>query len=132
LLAAAAAAGLIVGSEHYFGFSHSEKSLRLVDVTTKKLAALPDTEQTPFPLVVQLTPEMLQVTAIALGHPRIAVINGRIVGEGDSIMVHTPTHAVALTLRVVRIADGRVDLFDGSHIMHASFSPPPAPSPARH
>ena len=95
---------------------------RLVNVVTHAVSGSPHTVTTPAPVVVQLTTEVIRVTAIALGHPRLAVINGRSVTEGDTITVHTPMHSVAVTLRVVRIADGRVDLTDGTQMIHASLA----------
>ena len=73
----------------------------------------------PAPMLVQVSSDLLHVTAIALGHPRLAVINGRAVAEGDSITVHTPARSVALSLRVVKIADGRIDLTDGTQMISA-------------
>lgn len=73
----------------------------------------------PAPVLVQVNSDHIHVTAIALGHPRLAVINGRAVAEGDSITVHTPARSVALSLRVVKIADGRIDLTDGTQLISA-------------
>jgi hypothetical protein len=56
-----------------------------------------------------------------LGHPRLAVINGRAVAEGDWITLHGPNRAVAVTLRVLKIADGRVDLTDGTQTISAQL-----------
>ena len=81
-------------------------------------------------MVVQLSTDVIRVTAIALGHPRLAVINGRSVTEGDTVTVHTPNHAVAVTLRVVKIADGRIDLTDGTQTVSARLVVP-TPSPDR-
>jgi hypothetical protein len=72
------------------------------------------------------------VSAIALGHPRLAVINGRSVAEGDSITVHTPSHAVAVTLRVVKIADGRISLTDGTQVITTRLTVPAPAQPERH
>jgi hypothetical protein len=79
---------------------------------------------TPFPMVVQVDADVLKVTAIVLGHPRLAVINGRTVAEGDSIVVHTPTRAVAITLRVIKISDGQIELSDGMQVITARLSIP--------
>jgi hypothetical protein len=59
------------------------------------------------------------------------VINGRPAAEGDTSTVHTPVHSVAVTLRVVRIADGRVDLTDGVQTIHARLAVPAPSPPAR-
>jgi hypothetical protein len=79
---------------------------------------------TPLPMVVRVDADVVRVSAIVLGHPRLAVVNGRTVAEGDSIVVHTPTRAVAVTLRVVKISDGQIDLSDGTQVMAARLSIP--------
>lgn len=71
-------------------------------------------EPMPSPIVVQLTPELFRVTAISLGHPRLAVINGQQVGEGDNLVVHTPTANIAVRISVSKIRDGAIELTDGS------------------
>jgi hypothetical protein len=92
---------------------------RLLNVVTHTVSGSPHIVTTPAPVIVQMNTDSIRVSAIALGHPRLAVINGRSVGEGDTVTVHTPVHSVAVTLRVVRIADGRVDLTDGTQTIHA-------------
>jgi hypothetical protein len=73
--------------------------------------------------------DLLHVTAISLGHPRLAIINGQQVAEGERITVHTPTASVALSLKVLRIGDRRIDLSDGSQEITARLElPSPAPS----
>jgi hypothetical protein len=62
------------------------------------------------------------VTSIALGHPRLAVINGKQVTEGDLITVHTPTRSIAVTLRVLEISDRQVKLSDGTQVITAHLS----------
>jgi hypothetical protein len=135
--------GLLVGavliSAVGFGYVRHERATRdsaavprLVSVATQRLAAPPHSSATPAPLVVQVDASMVRVTAIALGHPRLAVINGRSVAEGDSITVHTSGRAVAVTLRVLRIADGRIDLTDGTQIISARLMLATPTPPDRH
>jgi hypothetical protein len=100
-----------------------------IKAKTHSLAASPHSAETPAPVVVQLSADVLRVSAIALGHPRLAIVNGKPVGEGDTIVVHTPIHSVASTLRVVKISDGRIDLSDGSKVFCAQLTMPP-PTPA--
>ena len=76
----------------------------------------------PAPIIVQLGPEMVRVTAIALGHPRLAVVNGRALAEGDSVAVSKSNSPVALTLRVVKISDGRIDFSDGTNMFSARLT----------
>jgi hypothetical protein len=70
------------------------------------------------------------VTAIVLGHPRLAVINGRSLAEGDNLVLHAPTMSVAITLRVLRISDGRIELTDGTQTITAQLNVP-APGPVK-
>lgn len=80
--------------------------------------------------MVQIRADLIHVTAISLGHPRLAIINGQQVAEGDRITVHTPTASVALSLKVLRIGDGRIDLSDGTQEITARLEFP-GPSPLR-
>ena len=99
---------------------------KLINAGTHRLSASPHSTAMPDPVIVQFQPEMIHVSAIALGHPRLAVINDKPVSEGDVIIVHAPTHSVAVTLRVVKIADGRIELSDGSHVFTAHLTLPSA------
>lgn len=110
--------------ERYVTYREHERELRLLKVATQNLAAAPHSAETPYPIMIQYSPEMLQVSAIALGHPRLAVINGRALAEGDPLVLHTPTHNVAVTLYVQRITDGHVDLSDGMHTVTAHLAVP--------
>ena len=82
----------------------------------------------PAPIVISLSADMVRVSAIALGHPRLAVINGKTVAEGDSVTLQAPNSAVALILRVVKIGDGSIDLSDGTKMFSAQLT---IPSPSR-
>jgi hypothetical protein len=90
---------------------------RLFTFAKHKSLTTPPGKSTPAPVVVKLNSDLIHVSAIALGHPRLAVINGRSVAEGDWITVHGPTRAVTMTLRVLKIADGRIELTDGTQII---------------
>lgn len=121
-------AGAILLSVVGFGYVRHERAKReAMDVprvfTGAKHMALttPPGNSAPAPVVVKLDVDLIHVSAIALGHPRLAVINGRSVAEGDWITVHAPTRAVTMTLRVVKIADGRIDLTDGTRIISAQL-----------
>ena len=70
-------------------------------------------------LRVQIDPSMLRVTAIALGHPRLAIINGKEVTEGDSITLNSPDGGISVTMRIVNIVEGRIELTDGTEIITA-------------
>jgi hypothetical protein len=126
--------GLVIFSAHtfhdrYITYQQHQRELRLLQVQTQRLAAAPHSSETPLPMVIRYSPEMLQISAIALGHPRLAVINGRTLTEGDSVLLHTPTHNVAVSLRVTKIADGHVDLSDGMHTITAHLRIPSTKRP---
>ncbi|MDP9186168.1 MAG: hypothetical protein M3O72_02265 [Verrucomicrobiota bacterium] len=89
---------------------------------------VPGSTEPPAPIVIQLSADMVRVSAIALGHPRLAVINGKTVTEGDSVTLQAPNSAVALILRVVRIGDGSIDLSDGTKMFSARLT---IPSPTK-
>jgi hypothetical protein len=130
VVGAAGLAGIISLADRYLNTSDFGNHVRVIEVATRKVAPSSNSAGTPQPLVVSFGPEMLQITAISLGHPRLAVINGRTVAEGDTIVVHGPTHSVAVSLRVTEIADGYVDLFDGVETVRTQFALPSPP--ARH
>ncbi len=96
---------------------------------TQSLTVSPGSVATPSPIVVQLSADMIRVSAIALGHPRLAVINGKTVAEGDSVTLQAPKASVALILRVVKIGDGSIDLSDGKKMFSAQLTIPSPPRP---
>jgi hypothetical protein len=61
----------------------------------------------------------IQVSAISLGEPRLAIVNGKQVTEGESISVTIPDPLTTVRLRIVRIADGRIELSDGTQVITA-------------
>lgn len=97
---------------------------KVLPVVTQSVRDSARADATPRPIVVQIETDVLRVSAIVLGHPRLAVVNGQTVAEGDAIVVHTPTRAVAVTLRVLKISDGQIDLSDGIQIIRARLSIP--------
>ena len=95
---------------------------KLISVGTRMLSNATHPASPPTPIVVQLNTDLVQVTSIALGHPRLAMINGKQIGEGDSITVHTPTRSVAITLRVLEISDRKVTMSDGTQVLTAHLA----------
>jgi hypothetical protein len=95
---------------------------KLVSVGTRMLSGGGHPTNPPSPIVVQLNADLIQVTSIALGHPRLAVVNGKRVGEGDTVTVHTPVRSIAVTLRVLEISDRQVKLSDGMQTIIAHLS----------
>lgn len=91
---------------------HAEEARRMVAVSTQSVSR-------PEPIVIQISADLIHVTAISLGHPRLATINGRTVAEGEFLTVHTPTANVAVTLRVSKISDGRIELSNGPQLITA-------------
>lgn len=91
---------------------HAEEARQLLAVTTHSISP-------PQPIIVKMTADLIHVSAISLGHPRLAIINGNLVGEGEQITVHMPTATVAVTLRVVKISDGTIQLSDGTQVITA-------------
>ena len=91
--------------------------------------AEPGSAEPPAPIVISLSTDMVRVSAIALGHPRLAVINGKTVAEGDSVTLQAPNSAIALILRVVKIGDGSIDLSDGKKMFSAQLTIPLPPRP---
>lgn len=63
---------------------------------------------------IEVTPDMLKVSAISLGHPRLAVINHQQVAEGDWVTVQTANARVAVKLHIIKILDGRIELNVGN------------------
>jgi hypothetical protein len=99
---------------------------KVLSVVTRKVLGS-NSGATPVPVVVKIDADVLRISAIVLGHPRLAVINGRTVAEGDTILIHVPTRAVAVTLRVLKISESQVQLSDGTQVIMARLS---TPSPA--
>jgi hypothetical protein len=77
---------------------------------------------TPVP-VVKITTEMLHVTSIALGHVPVAVINGAVATEGDSLTMETPNGSA--TLHVMRIRDGVVQFKYGDQTISINLEEAP-------
>jgi len=115
---------LLISAAGFAYVRHEREKRRALEVprlfapATDKTITTPATNTTPVPMVVNIS-DSIHVSAIALGHPRLTVINGRAVAEGDWITVHTPTRAVTVTLRVLKIADGAIDLTDGTQLIRA-------------
>ena len=87
---------------------------RFVQTRTHSVSASPHEIVPPAPIIIQIDERLIHVTAIALGHPRLAVINGQTVAEGDYVKVRSSNPAVIASLRVAKIGDGRIDLSDGT------------------
>jgi len=98
------ALAILVGGVAYWIESH-----RYPVVVT---IGLPDKESQKDPLsartgpLVPVSPDLLHVTSIAMGTPRLAIVNGKRLAEDDWLIVNAPLGAASL--RVISIEDGLV------------------------
>lgn len=91
---------------------HAEEEVKLLAVSTRSISP-------PEPIMVKISADLIHVSAISLGHPRLAIINGQLVGEGEQIVLHTPTASISVSLRVQKISDGNIELSDGTQVITA-------------
>ena len=70
----------------------------------------------------------IQISGIALGEPRLAIVNGKQVMEGQEITISIPNESTAVRLRVEKIADGQVDLSDGTRVITLRLETSRAPN----
>jgi hypothetical protein len=112
----------ILYARHQAAHRHAEEERRLLAVSTRSISP-------PQPIVIQISADQIHVTAISLGHPRLAIINGQQLTEGEQITIHTPSASIAVSLRVMKISDGRIDLSDGTQTISARLEIPPAVRP---
>jgi hypothetical protein len=111
-------------SQHVYAKREVKALRELVPVAMKSLSAAPHPLSTPARIIAQVNPALLHVSAIALGHPRLAIINGKELQEGDRLTMHIGNNAGAVTLTVLKISDGRAELTDdGVHIITATLAP---------
>jgi hypothetical protein len=81
---------------------------------------MPNTPPAESPVApASILTSQIHVSAISLGEPRLAIVNGKQVVEGESITVSIPGQSTTARLRVVKIADGRIDLSDGNQVITA-------------
>jgi hypothetical protein len=113
------AAGLLFSRHEQSRWRPPPPVPKLFSVTTRNISSSPNSSATPGPVLIQIRPESLRVTAISLGHPRLAIINGTQLSEGDYLTVHTAGAAIVVRLKVLKIADGRIDLQNGTQLICA-------------
>lgn len=82
----------------------------------------PDRPLHPDPLgdrgsLVPINPDMLHVTSIALGNPRLTIVNGKRLAEEDWLVVKTPNGEASV--RVISIQDGFVRFKHGGETIDA-------------
>ena len=79
----------------------------------------------------KISADLIHVSAISLGDPRMAIINGRLVGEGERITLHPSGVPAAVSLRLRKISDGEIELSDGAQVIKARLELPTASKPKR-
>lgn len=114
----------VLYSRHQAARRHPEEDRKLLVVSTQSIS-------TPQPIVVKISADLIHVSAISLGHPRLAIINGQLLAEGERITLHTPAASIAVALQVTRISDGEIELSDGIQTIKARLEllPPHRPKP---
>jgi hypothetical protein len=95
---------------------HAEAERKLVPASTESISR-------PEPILVRINADLIHVTAISLGHPRLAIINGQQRAEGERVTFRTSAN-VAVTLQVLKIRDGRIELSDGTQVITANLELP--------
>jgi len=78
-----------------------------------------------------LSASMFHVTAISLGNPPLAVVNGRNVAVGDHISVNSSRPNAVVKVEVASIADGQVQFAYGDQSLTARLEPPSLTKPKR-
>jgi len=92
----------------------------------------PDRPLHPDPLgnrgtLVPISPDMLHVTSIAMGKPRLTIVNGKRLAEEDWLVVKTPNGEASV--RVISIEDGLVRFKHGGETIDAHLQAIPSPPP---
>ena len=123
--------GIIVGAAIlsilgiFYTRHQSEKRQREADAGAPAITtASAESAGPPAPILAS----QIHVSAISLGEPRLAIVNGKQVTEGESITISIPDQAAAVSLRVVKIADGRIDLSNGPQVITARLETPRRPN----
>ena len=94
--------------------------------------APPDKPLRPDPLqnhgsLVPISPDLLHVTSIALGNPRLTIVNGKRLAEEDWLVVKTPSGDASV--RVLSIQDGLVRFKHGGETIDAPLQVIQSPAP---
>jgi hypothetical protein len=109
-------------ARHQAARRHAEEERKLQAVSLHGIS-------TSQPIVVKISADLIHVSAISLGHPRLAIINGQLLGEGERFTLHTPAASIAISLQVTRIADGGIELTDGIQTIKARLESVQPPQP---
>ena len=79
--------------------------------------------------LIPLSPDLIHVTSIALGNPRLAIVNGKRLAEQDWLVIKTAQGEASV--RVLSITDGMVRFKHGGETIDARLQPI-VPSPPPH
>jgi hypothetical protein len=101
VVAAGLAGAIAAGADYFFTHENGAKSPP-VSVLKPIRQALPTPPKPP----LDVPPDALHVTAIVLGSPSLAVVNGKSLSEDEWLEVRTPEGVAAL--HVIKIEDGLV------------------------
>ena len=69
--------------------------------------------------LIPLAPDLIHVTSIALGNPRLAIVNGKRLAEEDWLVIKTPNGEASV--RVISIQDGFVRFKHGGNTVDAKL-----------
>ncbi len=89
------------------------------------------TRAVPEEPAAKISADQIHVSAISLGDPPMAIINGRLIGEGEQLTLHPPGAPAGVSLRLRKISDGEVEFSDGAHVIKARLELMPAPKRKR-
>ena len=112
----------VLYARHQAARRHPEEERKLLAVSTHSIS-------TPQPIVVKISADLIHVSAISLGHPRLAIINGQLLAEGERITLHTPSASITVALQVTRISDVEIELSDGIQTIKARLELLPSHRP---
>ena len=79
--------------------------------------------------LIPVSPDLIHVTSIAMGNPRLTIVNGKRLAEQDWLVIKTPQGEASL--RVLSIMDGMVRFKHGGETIDARLQPI-VPSPPPH
>lgn len=113
-VAAAVTGAIVAGADYLFGPELSAKSPP-ISVLKPLRRALPTPPSPP----LEVPETALHVTAIMLGAPPLAIVNGKQLSEGDWLEVRMDAGVTAL--HVVKIEDGFVRFAYSGHTVEARF-----------
>ena len=79
--------------------------------------------------LIPVSPDLLHVTSIAMGNPRLTIVNGKRLAEEDWLVIKTA--AGEASLRVISIQDGLVKFKHGGETIDARLQATNSPPPLR-